>query len=509
MSRRPEDAGDLPLGEPSEREPITVKGRIAERARLARKLPRRGAVKRYILTSAQNNTHVHEVVWLNLMAFAEHYGAELLVGTFSYNKSNHGRKSIKRGAAIDHDRSAWYDPQVVEHIVDEPTELAPGLVWCGELNIIPTSMDPLSQLESYNGRHSNIVPHAKFALASVASLADEATKLNYATGTVTQRNYIQKKIGLLSERYHGYGGLLVEVEADGSWFVRQLEAAPDGCIRDLTLKAQDGVVTDGHPIAGLVTGDVHVRVSDPSTVRAIWGPGGMLDALRPALQVLHDLIDFRSRNHHEAKDPFALYQKWQEDGECVEDEVREVVDFLDDVATREWCETVVAPSNHHEAMTRWLKEADWKKDPVNARFYLRACLAVLDGAKDVFAWSCTEAGLKAPVRFLHTDESLVVAPDAEHGGTEAGMHGHLGPNGARGNARAFAKLGRRSIVGHMHSACIYLGAWVVGTSTRMRLSYTRGPSSWTSTHGVLYPEGTATLVTVWKGKWRATGKKAA
>ncbi len=509
MSRAPKSSEDLPLGLPTDKDPITVKGRIAERDREIRKLPRRGYVKRYILTSAQNNTHVHEAVWLNLMAFAEHYGAELVVGTFSYNKSSHGAKSVKRGAKIDRNREAWYDPQVIEHIVDRPVQLAPGLIWGGELNIIPTSMDPLSQLESYNGRHSNVVPHAKFALSSIASLADEATKFNYTTGTVTQRNYIQKKIGLLSERYHGYGGLLVEVMADGTWFVRQLEAASDSSIRDLTLKAQDGAVTDGHPIAAIVAGDVHVRVVDPMTAKVIWAPGGMLDVLRPALQVLHDVIDFRSRNHHEAKDPFALHQKWAEGGESVEDEVQEVVDFLDGTATRDWCETVIAPSNHHEAMTRWLKEADWKKDPVNARFYLRAALAILDGAADVFAWSCAEAGLKAPVRFLHTDESLVVAPDAEHGGTEAGMHGHLGPNGSRGNARAFAKLGRRSIVGHMHSACIYLGAWVVGTSTRMRLSYTRGPSSWSSTHGVLYPEGTSTLVTIWKGKWRATGKKMA
>jgi hypothetical protein len=483
-------------------EAVEVRGRIAERTRFGRRLPRRGQVKRYILTSAQNNTHVHEEAWLNLLALASHYGAEVLVGTFSYNKSAYGKKAIKRGASQDFDRTSWYDPHVLEHIVDDAVELAPGLVWCGELNIIPTSTDPLSMMESYNGRASNIVPHVKQHLTSIASLGDEATKFNFSTGTVTQRNYIEKKIGLLSERYHTYGGLLVEVCGDSSWYVRQLECAEDGSIRDLLLKAKDGAVTDGNPIEALVVGDVHVRVIDPMTRKVVWGKGGMVDELEPGVQVLHDLIDFRSRNHHEMKDPLAMYQKWQAEEEGVEDEVQECVDFVNMEASRSTTLTLVAPSNHHEAMLRWLKDSDWRSDPINARFYLQAWLAVLDGEEDVFAWSCRRAGVDPTVQFLPTDSSFVVAK-ATGGGIELAMHGHLGINGARGNARNFTKLGRRVIHGHEHHSGIRLGVMTVGTASRMRIGYNKGPSSWSSTHAIVYPEGTATLVTVWKGRWRA------
>src|SRR5690349_12575558 len=45
-------------------------------------LPAPGEVRRYILTSAQNNTHVHPAVWANLLALKEHYNAELLIGTY-------------------------------------------------------------------------------------------------------------------------------------------------------------------------------------------------------------------------------------------------------------------------------------------------------------------------------------------------------------------------------------------------------------------------------------------
>lgn len=498
--------------ESPETRPAVVKGRIGERERVLRELPPEGQVARYVLTSAQNNTHVHEDVWLNVMAIAGHYGAELLVGTFSYNKSAYGEKAVKRGtkdfnADVD---ELWYDPQLTEFICDDTMQLAPGLVWAGELNIIPTASDPLSNLESYHGRASCIVPHAQHAMASVASLDGEAAKLNYTTGTVTQRNYIQKKTGLKAERYHGYGAVLVEVDSEGNWFVRQLEAAVDGSIRDLGLKARNGRVTEGNPVECLVPGDVHVRVVDPTVREVIWGAGGMLDALHPRHQVLHDVIDFRSRNHHEAKDPLELYRKWKAGAESVRDEVDECVRFIIDDATRPWLSTHIAPSNHHEAMLRWLKESDWQKDPVNAVFYHEAWIALLkDREQDIFEWACKsrirhEADFLrfAHTRFLREDESFVIAKEAD-GGIEVGMHGHLGPNGSRGNARAFARLGRRVTVGHMHTACIMLGVYVAGTSTKMRIGYNRGPSSWSHSVVLHYPEGTRTMVTIWNGKWRA------
>ena len=502
----------LSVSEASTVDKIVVKGRIGERQRESRALPPEGQVARYVLTSAQNNTHVNETVWLNVMALAEHYSAELMVGTFSYNKGAYGSKSVKRGTTswLDRHDDLWYDPQLTEFIVDETIQLAPGLVWAGELNIIPTAPDPLSNLESYHGRDSNIIPHAQHAMASVASLDGEAAKLNYTTGTVTQRNYIQKKAGLKAERYHGYGAVLVEVCSDGSWFVRQLEAAQDGSIRDLLLKAQDGEVTDGHRIECISWGDVHVRVADPMVARLAWGPGGMLDSLYPHMQVLHDVIDFRSRNHHDAKDPLLNFQKWKAQQESVEDETREAMQFMLQKAVRPGIATYVAPSNHHEAMAKWLKETDWRTDPVNAKFYHEAWLALLKGEQDIFMWACKRFGISneqdfqeaSTLHFLHDDESLVVAKHA-YGGIEVGMHGHLGPNGARGNARAFARLGRRVTIGHMHTACIMLGVYVAGTSSLMRLGYNRGPSSWSHSHVIHYPEGTRTMVTMWKDRWRA------
>ena len=482
-------------------------GKVEARQAVRLRTPSTG-VRRYILTSAQNNTPVYKDCWYNLRAMAEHYGARLMVGRFTYDKSSYGDKSVKPGTskASDYD-DLWYDPEVLPFVSDERMELAPGLIWCGELNILPTAVNPLSGLEAYNGRASGIFPHATFAMDSVASGKHEATKINYTTGTVTQRNYIQKKAGLKAEHAHGYGALLVEVTADGSWFVRQLMATPDGSIRDLDLLARGGFVTEGHRVEAITWGDVHARMLDPTVRDLSWGSGGMLETLKPRFQFVHDVLDFRARNHHEVKNGLRMFSRHTSSSESVEDEVREAGALLDSIS-RDWCETIVVDSNHDRAMERWVVETDYRKDPVNAIYYLESALAchnAVRGDLDDFhllEWAIRRSGHGLTARFLREDESFVVCRD-QAGGIECGMHGHLGPNGMRGSIVAFGRMGRRANVGHAHSAAIYRGVFQAGTSSLLDLGYNKGPSSWSHSHVITYPEATRSIVTMWNGRWRA------
>ena len=66
-------------------------------------LPTSG-IKRYILTSAQNNTYIHKEFWENLTAMAKHYDAQIMVGTFSYNQNKFGKLAVKQGTEKPVDR---------------------------------------------------------------------------------------------------------------------------------------------------------------------------------------------------------------------------------------------------------------------------------------------------------------------------------------------------------------------------------------------------------------------
>lgn len=483
-------------------------GRVDTFKRKKLSLPRRGKIKRYILTCAQNNTPVHAAVWQNILALADHYDCRnnIMVSCFTYNHNAFGELSVKPGTKK-HQSGLWYAPEIMDFISDESVEIAPSLVWCGELNILPTAVRPLSGLESYTGRSSCIVPHTKVCLESVVSGKFEATKLNYTTGTVTQRNYVQKKAGLKAEFHHSYAALLVEVDSDGNWFVRQIRADEDGTMYDLSLKVQNGTVTDGHRCEAITWGDVHVDQLDPNVKEICWAPGGMLDQLRPRYQFFHDILDFKPRNHHDRNNCHVGFEKFIEGRESVEEEVLRVKDFID-YADRDWCEPVVVDSNHDNAMKRWLKEGDYKSDPINAIYFLESQLRLYQSIRDKEArfhlveWALRKAGCEDHVRFLREDESFIICHDMD-GGIECGMHGHLGPNGARGSAAGLKKMGRKSNIGHSHSCGIYDGVYQAGTSSLLDLGYNSGPGSWTHSHIVTYPNGKRTIITLWNGKWHA------
>lgn len=482
----------------------TKGGKVKEQKR---ELPERG-VKRYLVTCAQNNTLVWEPGWDSLMGLKAHYKAELLISRFTYNKAMFAYFR-KPGTldATDLDE-AWYDEKVAPYICDDRVALAPGLVFCGEMNILPTAVRPLSGLETYTGRKSGIFPHAKLAMESVASVGDEPTKFNYTTGTVTKQNYITKKCGLKAMFHHTYGALLVEVDAVGNWWVRQLNADKNGVIYDLDVKADGCNVTEGHRVEAINWGDVHVEEQDPAMTVLNWGEGGIIDALKPKFQFMHDTESFRARNHHDRGNAHKVFEKYVNGQDSVEDELRQVTVFLNQTSARDYCQTVVVESNHDLALLRWLREADYRIDPVNAEIFLQLQKRMYQSIRErdtrfhLLEWVTKEMGLTVPVRFLRTDESYVICKDSG-GGIESGIHGHDGPNGVRGSPLALSKMGRRANTGHTHSAGIIDGLYTSGTNTRRRVGFNKGPSSWSQSDIVTYTNGKRAIITKWQGKYRA------
>jgi len=486
-------------------------GKLKEDPVVVRPLPPKGELKRYIITSAQNNTDANVPFFTNLMTYADYLDAEILVGTFAYNRNAYVR-GVKRdkGPTADDRMADWYDPILTPYLTDERVELAPMLHWCGHINISPTATRPLSSLEAYTGLASAIFPHTKFAMQSVAGTKDDGAKFGYTTGAVTMLNYVEKKAGFKASFHHTFGALIVEVDHDGDWFVRQLNASTDGSFYDIddngAIYIHDGEIEDAE-VEAINWGDFHVRVIDEEIYSLAFGENGIMDTLRPRTQLVHDILDFKSRNHHESKNIRRKYEKWKRGEECVRAEIKEVVECLEDIK-RDDCLTVVVDSNHDNALTRWIDDADWKHDAVNAEFYLEASLDwIRNGANNndyhVLREACHREGLDKEIIFLGADESFVICGD-EHGGIECGMHGHLGPNGARGAPLGLSKIGRRSNTGHTHSAQIIDGLYVAGTMTKLRLDYNTGPSSWSHSIIVTYPNGKRTIVTCFNGKWRGS-----
>jgi hypothetical protein len=477
---------------------------------------REGVAHRYLLTCAQNNTNVHAGFWTNLLALAEHYSAEIHVSRFVYLTSAIASVYDKTLAferlPKDEKEEIWWAAELEPYLSDNRMELAPSLIWCGEMNILPTAVNPLSGLEVYTGRKSSVLPHVKIAMESIPSTKYEPTKFNYTTGTVTLRNYIQRKAGLKAEFHHSYGALLVEVDTDGEWWCRQILADEFGTIHDLDIKVENGEVTTGNTVLAITWGDIHAAQLDPVAFQSGWlAYDSIIDTLQPQYQFLHDVLDFRAKSHHELKMPHRLYRRYLLGETDVKRECEQVGNFLDAVE-RPWCHTVIVDSNHHHHLGRWLEESDARYDPKNVEIWLRLSMRVVDQLKsgytvpDYFQVLLDEIGFspKWPEQFkvLKQDESFVICE--EHGGgIECGMHGDSGPNGARGSAKTFRRIGRKINRGHDHTASIYDGIYTVGTCSSLTPDWTKGPSSWSCTHAIVYPNGKRSLITMRpSGKWR-------
>ena len=471
-------------------------------------LPPAGRIRRFILTSAQNNTAVNQKVWRSLVSLAHHYDASIMVGTFTYNTNAYGKLSVKRGTEKEEIKELWYDTVLADHIVDVRTELGPGLVWCGEMNILPTAVNPLEGLETYSHRLSAIFPHTKQMMRSVAAMQGEGAKLNYTTGTVTQHNYIQKKEGLKAELHHCYGGLIVEVNDKGNWWVRQLQADDQGRIQDLDVLADGDSLRLQQKAEAITWGDLHATFIDEEVVTASMD---MLDTLRPKFQFLHDVLEGTSINRHvisKGPDPHYAFHRWLRGLHRVEEELSRSVAIVQ-MYLRPWCKTIAPDANHDDWWFKsWLAKYDYRYDPANAQFFLKLQSHVyseIKGGKmsrdvNVLQKAMEECGLEqGAVQFLVADESFTICNKK----IECGMHGHLGPNGAQGTPLALSKVGRRANIGHTHSAGIYDGLFVAGTSSKLRWTYNLGPSSWSHSHIVTYPNGKRTIVTMYKGCWKA------
>lgn len=474
-------------------------------------LPDHDQVKRYILTSAQNNTRVHKPFWANLQAMAKHYSAKVLIGTFSYNQNGFGQLSVKRGTKKDYESGLWFDPIIKDYLSDVKIKLAPGLLWCGNMNILPTEDNPISGLETYGGSTSVVFPHAKIEMRSIATTPDMPVKMIYTTGAVTLMNYLQKKLGIKAEHHHRYAFLLVEVDHNGNWWVRQVAARKNGeIIQDLNVLVQNGkVVSKTAPVEAITWGDLHATVSQPEVVAA---SHDMLDTLHPKMQFLHDVMEGVSTNRHAIKNapvPHFYFHRWLRGLHRVGEEATRTRTVLESYL-RPWCQAIAPDSNHDGWwLQSWLNKFDYRYDPANAELFLRMqnfMYAEIRSGKfpknvNLIRFLLEEeAGLKfGAVRFLLPDESCEVKE------VECGMHGHLGPDGAFGSPSNLSKIGKKATTAHTHSTGIYHGLYVAGTSSKLTRDwdYTMGPSSWSHSHVVLYPNGQRSIVTMKNGKWCA------
>lgn len=459
--------------------------------RFARKL---SGIKRFVITSAQNATPIHDGFFASLMNYCDFNDAELVVIPLRY------KNATSRWTASQENAEIW-DTALTPYLYNQRKKLNENLVLVGDVKTQPTASLPLSRFDSLTGPESGIIGHTKIQMKTIAVPAGRYPKLLLTTGACTVKNYTDTKAGKVGEFHHSLAAVVVEIVGK-KFFVRHVSATQDGSFIDLQKEYTPSGVAVADPALALVFGDTHRVFIDKKVEKCTYAKGGMVDKLNPEYLVFHDLHDGYARNPHHRANPFNEIAKRTASMHDVKCEVIEDVKWLTKVVGKR--KGVVISSNHDDFFARWILDCDWRRDPDNADFYLETALEMVRSVRmtnggtsyvDPFVHWVRKLRGNAPIRCVGRDESFNL------GGIELSLHGDQGPNGSRGSRQNLRRIGVKSIIGHSHSPGIEEGCYQAGTSTPLKLEYNHGPSSWLQAHVVLYANGKRAILPIIDGQW--------
>lgn len=432
-----------------------------------------GVPQRYIVTSAINNTEIDKNFYSALQTYALDMSSTLIVLPLHY-------------ALDSFDEVTWPVPVHTSRL-----DVANTII-LGGLRTTPVGDNPLVGLDvTYRG-YSVIVPSTQVRM-KVAPVTSGWAPVNISTGTISVANFAMNRAGQRAESRHTLGATILEVSEDGTEHIRHIEW--DGeCFVDID-RAWTPNGSRAVAVGALVLGDEHVMFHSPDVYSATFSAqDSLINRCRPKWIVRHDLIDSYTISHHHARNKITKFRKHVEGADVLSRELDGAAEHVRNT-TPEYANTAIVSSNHHDHITQWLNEVDISREPQNALVYHMFMFLILDGiSRKIKPRSPLElwfqhAGVRR-TQFIDRDESFQIA------GIELNNHGDVGVNGARGSVAGFSKVPGKYVIGHSHTPGITGDSYQVGTSSKLKLEYTRGPSSWSNTHCIIHGNGTRQLITI-------------
>lgn len=430
--------------------------------------------KKFIITSVQYGAVVNKNLLTNMLLFAKKHKVENIY-TFVMN----GR--YKDDDVID--QSIGY----AGISIIETLKLNLNLK-CKDMKVLAQQINPFTGIGQKLSRdYSYILPSAKIRYISLANTSKHPRAI-MSTGSLTHGNYKENAIGKKAYNQHQYGFVYVEVVNNKIFHAYQVEATRKGDFHYMDEKYHTGFSSYSQPEA-LILGDWHTGFVD-SYVRK--ETISMIDQLKPKRVVFHDIMDSLSINPHEFGNLLSELRNFQQKRNTLEKELlnvyKEICFFAKEFPKVQF---LVPESNHDLFLKRYIDSKQFMYNPQNFLLVVRMLPEMLKENEPTLKIALSMFG-KIPTnfKFFKEDDEYRVH------GIELAVHGHRGPNGSRGGS--FERLNLRMITGHTHTPSLHSTGMVVGTSTLLKLPYTKGPSSWMHAHGILYSDGKYGLITIIK-----------
>lgn len=449
--------------------------------------------KRFVITSAQSNTAIDRNFLESINKYCMKNYATLLIVPIRYRNPTSPDQTIEDE----------YPKEIEEFLFENNIKIHPKLKVLGSLKIAATAEYPLTGLAPISKGDSIVIGHNQLQMTTLPVQANDDPIIMTTTGTISEKNYSASKQGYKAEFNHSASAVVVELDGEMS-HIRHLNFDGTGFYDFDIYYSKDGAQHHYNAVTAVITGDEHAIFADPDVKEATYGPNGLVKRLSPKYIVRHDVLDCYAVSHHHNKNILTKFKKYVTGENDMAKELDATIDFIVET-TPKGSTNILVPSNHTDHLTKWLNEADVKNEQWNARLYHWLMYNVLHHIEtqktipDPFELYSRKPFVSqdCSVEFVTRSESYKIHD------IEVAIHGDRGANGARGSREQFAKLPSKTIVGHSHSPGIEKGCYQVGTSSKIKLEYNDGPSSWMNTHCLIYKNGKRQLVNILKGRWRA------
>lgn len=447
--------------------------------------------KRFIITYAQNATKVHTKFFENIKTYADFIDADIHVIAGRY-------KNPTSVWSKQQENDEWWDELVVSYLDANRHNIHKYVSILSDVKIQPTAVNPMTGMQGLSGINSCIFGSPKVQMEMIPVLEGNKPKMMLTTGAVTLKNYTDSKAGKKGEFHHTFGFAIVEIKDNDTFFIRQVTANDTtGSFTDLIYRVENNEVNKINKFEGIVLGDIHCGKEDDLVITQT---EKLMEKYKPKHVVLHDIFDGNSINHHEMKDPFIQYGKEINNSNNLKDEIDYMLTFLDKF--KKYKNVVIVRSNHDDFLDRWLKNEDWKKQPTpkNSVLYMELSSKLL---KQYATNTDSVKGIIPELINEKYPEYITLGRNSSYKikGYECGLHGDIASNGSRGSVENFRKLNTKMIVAHSHSPSRKDGFICVGTSTKLRIGYNIGPSSWLQSHVLIHEDGRAQHINFINGEF--------
>ena len=437
--------------------------------------------KKFIVTSAQFGAKVNKAFLKSLQAYAKEENAQLVILPIRYGRTLDPIKEELRPFVL-------YENAALNSNIQ-----------LNQIKIRPTIAKPLTSLKKTGGRRGQIFAHPKIAMRMIARDDLNIPKPIMTTGAVTYPNYKLDKTGMIAERDHCFGAVLVDVVDEKRYHFRHIQAVNEKSFQDsITMKKYTPKGVEKAKVESIKLGDWHTWWTCPIVRKATFGKGGIIEHMKPKSIFLEDLFDATSISHHDEGNGIVKVQKSEAGLNNLQKELDDNVKELRYILRRSnGAKIYITASNHNEHLDKYLQSGRYKPDsqPHNTLIGNELFNMVAKSNKGAFELYMRKFVKSKRVTFLSRDDSVIIE------GCKMDMHGDLGANGSRGSLEQFDTLFNSTLTGHAHQPAIEGTAYQTGTSTILDMPYVRGPSSWAHTHGVVFKGGQKQLVNIIKGCW--------